>query len=477
MTAFGATTFAVALVVGAATILIGWRRPFLMLAVLILGVPLRDFATRWLLVRDVASVEAVTALGRWWFVLILALLGVVALQWLLQWRRQKPRFRLDGLDVLLVAIVFWGAIETLVSPSRGAGFTSLRGYLQPIGVFLIARELRPGPKAMRGLLVAWLALGALMAAFGLWQGATWTEETYRAEGYVRQDGSLVVPPTIVRGQVFIRPASTVSGPNELGVDMVLLTILAVLAIPGVRPIGRVALAVLAAVFTLMLGVTFSRSAMLAYLAAWAAMGLLAISLRRRNSAPASKPRWVILGGALAVVVLIAFALVRLGVFSVLASTITNLTSEFHYVDTVAAIQHLIANPGGVGMGMVEPKGAISLIEMGGLYHVEGSLFQIAEEMGVWGLGLWLLFWAVALVRVYRTWPGLKDVSLRTFAGAAFAGWLGSLVAFLFLPLMQSISLMVWLWFLLGIAGAAHRIEASWASTAGSPSPVASVAAT
>ncbi|MCX6071585.1 MAG: hypothetical protein NTU91_12140, partial [Chloroflexi bacterium] len=154
--ALGGTTLTMALAVGAATILIGWRRPFLMLAVLVLGVPLRDFVTRRLLVRDVASVETVTALGRWWFVLILALLGIVALQWLMQWRRQKPGIQPDGVDLLLVAIVLWGAVETLASPSRTAGFTSLRGYLQPIGVFLIARELRPGPKALRALLIAWL---------------------------------------------------------------------------------------------------------------------------------------------------------------------------------------------------------------------------------------------------------------------------------------------------------------------------------
>jgi len=462
MNAFGGTTLVVVLVVGAAAILLGWRRPFLVAAILLLGVPFRDFLTRWLLVHTQLSVDTVTALGRWWFVVILALLAVVALQWLQQWRRTRPRFHPDWIDVLLLAIAVWGSFEALVSPSRAAGITSLRGYLQPVGVFLIARELRPSRGALRSLVVAWIAIGALMAAFGLWQGATWTEETYRAAGYVRQDGSLVVPPTIVRGQIFIRPASTVSGPNELGVDMVVLTMLAVLSILASKGLGRIGLALLAALYTLALGITFSRSAMLAYVAAWAGVGLLVLlAARRRKAGPASSPRWAILGGAGAAILVIGFALYQLGVFGVLASTIANLTSEFHYVDTVAAIQHLIANPGGVGMGMVEPKGAISLIEMGGLYHVEGSLFQIAEEMGVWGLALWLSFWALALIRIARSWPRLSDPWLRALSGTAFAAWLGGLVAFLFLPLMQSISLMVWLWFLLGIAVAARRIEAFW----------------
>lgn len=186
-------------------------------------------------------------------------------------------------------------------------------------------------------------------------------------------------------------------------------------------------------------------------------------------------RWIILGAAGAAVLVIACVLVRVGVLSGLVSTITNLTSEIHFIDTVAAIQHLTANPGGLRMEMVEPKGAISLIDASGLYHVEGSRFPIAGEMGVWGLGLWLAFWGVALVRIFRAWPDLRDASLRAFNGAPFTGWLGSLVAFLFLPLMQSISLMVWLWFLLGTGVAAGKIEASWGArapraTAVPPSP-------
>ena len=113
------------------------------------------------------------------------------------------------------------------------------------------------------------------------------------------------------------------------------------------------------------------------------------------------------------------------------------------------------------MGLVEPKGALTLIEAGGAYHVEGSLFQIAMEMGVWGLAAWLAFWGVALARIYRNFQALESVHLKVLTGTAFAGWLGSLAAFLFLPLMQSISLMVWLWFLLGLGYQSKSIEAAW----------------
>jgi len=163
----------------------------------------------------------------------------------------------------------------------------------------------------------------------------------------------------------------------------------------------------------------------------------------------------------AVVALVAVLLGSSGLITLGIETVRSFAQQYHYLDSVEAIRYLAAHPQGVGMGLVEPKGALALIEAGGTYHVEGSLFQIAMEMGVWGMAAWLAFWGVALARIYRNFQTLTSVELRVFAGTAFAGWLGSLVAFLFLPLMQSISLMVWLWFLLGIGYQSKAIEAGW----------------
>ena len=142
----------------------------------------------------------------------------------------------------------------------------------------------------------------------------------------------------------------------------------------------------------------------------------------------------------------------------MGDTIANLSDEYYYVDSMEALQYLIKHPAGVGMGLVEPKGALILIKSEALFHVEGSLFQIAMEMSVWGLALWLLFWGAGLFQIWRSWPNLKEPSLKVLTGTALTGWLGALVAFLFLPLMQSISLMVWLWFLIGLALQAERLD-------------------
>ena len=458
MTQLGGTTLVVFLIAGGLTLVVAWRRPFLVLSGLVLAVPFRDLGTRWMSVHGGLSTPDATAISRWWIAVVLALLGVVALRWLLSVWKSRPPLRPNAVNILLAAIVVLGAVDVLVSPNRAAGLTSYRGYMLPLGVFLIARGLRPSRIGLRRLLAAWLAVGLLISVFALIQAATWDEATYRQEGYLRSDGSLVVPPVWFRGSMYLRPASTVTGPNELGVDMVLLFLLAVSSLPGARPGGQLILSALAILFTASLAVTFSRSAIVGFIAGCGALGLLAFPGVRRMRVMVAPRRWNRIGVVVGVTVLaVGLLFLALGVFDFLRSTVSNLSGEYHIVDTLQAIQHLAANPAGVGMGMVEPKG-----ELEGLYHVEGSLFQIAEEMGVWGLALWLGFLGLILVRLARQQVDVNEPSLRAFAAAAFAGWVGSLVAFLFLPLMQGISLMVWLWFLLGVGLAAPQIEAAWA---------------
>jgi len=460
---FGASSVLVVGIVGAIVLLVGARRPFTTLTVLVLLIPFRDFSTRWLNVHGDLSVADVTAIGRWWFAVIGTLLLIAGLRWMGRFRRERKAATPELADLLLGLVVVIAAAATLASPDRNAAFTSLRGYLQPMGVFLLARSFTPGRTELRRLLYGWLGVGTVVAVFGLVQATGWTEADYRREGYLRQSGELVVPYAGIAGNPYLRPASTVSGPNELGLDMVLLLSMAALWLASVRRSrSTLALAFLAVLFTAGLGVSASRSALLAFVAASVGMVILywdAIVNRLRSREGRSRNRFLL--ALAAVVALVAVLLGGSGLIALGIETVRSFAQQYHYLDSVEAIRYLAAHPQGVGMGLVEPKGALALIEAGGTYHVEGSLFQIAMEMGVWGLAAWLAFWGVALARIYRNFQALNNVHLRVVTGAAFAGWLGSLVAFLFLPLMQSISLMVWLWFLLGIGYKSKSIEAGW----------------
>jgi len=154
MADFGVSTLVVAAVVAAATVAVGWRRPFAALSFLILAIPLRDFSTRWMNVHTSLTVAQVTDIGRWWFVVILALLVLSEIRWVRQVRRMQPRPRPALTDMLLAAAVGLAALATLTSPNLPAGLVSMRGYLQPTGVFLPARLVAPTHRELRTLLVA-----------------------------------------------------------------------------------------------------------------------------------------------------------------------------------------------------------------------------------------------------------------------------------------------------------------------------------
>ena len=457
------TTLAVVAIVASGVALLGWKRAYWALSGLVLGGPFRDFITRWLNAHTDLSVAQVTAIGRWWFAVVATLLvwlgGRIAYRLWRERRIPKP----EPVDLLLALLLVLSLLATVASSDLPAAITSFRGYMQPLAVFVLARAIGPSRREFRFFIVLWLIVGLLMAGLALWQATAWTEADYRAEGYVRQDGELVAPYAWSGGQRYLRPASTVSGPNELGLDMVLMLLLAVVWLLSVRRSrSTLALAFLAMLFTAGLGVSASRSALLAFVVATVAMAFLywdAIVNRLRSAEGRSRDRFLL--ALAAAVALVAVLLGGSGLITLGIETVRSFAQQYHYLDSIEAIRYLAAHPAGVGMGLVEPKGALALIEAGGTYHVEGSLFQIAMEMGIWGLAAWLAFWGVALARIYRNFQALNSVHLRVITGAAFAGWLGSLVAFLFLPLMQSISLMVWLWFLLGVGYQGKSFEAAW----------------
>lgn len=462
MPTIGLPTLIVLAIAAAGALLVGLRSYTLPLAVLLVGVGLRDFTSRWLFTHTDLTISVVTAIGRWWFALILGLLAVLIWRWVRTGERGQTRSWLHLADYLLVVVGAVAVISTLLSSNFGAAFTSLRGYVQPMGVYLLARAWRPSRASLKWMLGILLVLGIVMGLFGVWQGATWNETEYRAAGYVRQNGELVTPPVQVAGNTYLRPASTVSGPNELAIDMVVMFSLAFMTAIVFGGRVRVFAAAAAVVMSLGLIVTFSRSGFLGYLLVWSV--LLMLAWRLRDPPGQSRDRRVsirALGILIAVLAIAGVAFSLSGFFELIGETIQGLSSQYHIRDTVEAVQFLVEQPQGVGMGLVEPKGALNLIELGGTYHVEGSLLQVAMEMGVWGLAVWLIFWLISLWAVARNVFRVDTPILRVFSGAALAGWLGSLAAFVFLPLMQSISLMVWLWFLLGLGVAAHDVQMGW----------------
>jgi hypothetical protein len=419
---------------------------------LVLALPFRDFSIRILNAFTELSIQTVNSLSRWWFVMIIGLLAVWALRGLKKFMEDRAALRLSLVDLLLGFIVLLGGIEAFLSPVPSAGIASLRSYLQPLVVFILARSFLQSKRIkLKTLDSALMVVGVALFTVAAWQVLGWSEETYRKWGYLTQEGRLTGLPLNLGGGIYIRPASTVSGPNELGVLFSIFFFLALswtfFGSNRVRPCTIF----MSLAFLTGLALTFSRSAFLGFSAAVLVFGIYVFITSRKyflSLEPHQRTRLVY--SLLAVVAVIVAILGATGMFGYIGRTLQALSEEPHIQESLAALQFIPEHPAGVGMGMVSPKGALALMQVESKFHVEGSIFQIALEWGVWGLGLWLAFIGINLLRIWRAWNSVGMSDGQIFLGTAFTGWITALVAFIFLPLMQSINLMVLLWFLLGV---------------------------
>ena len=82
-------------------------------------------------------------------------------------------------------------------------------------------------------------------------------------------------------------------------------------------------------------------------------------------------------------------------------------------------------------------------------------------MAAWGFLLALGLW-----QGWRAWGAARTPEMQVSAATAIAGWIGSAVVFLFIPLMQSLTMMAWMWFFLGLTLATVELERQWESKAG-----------
>lgn len=365
----------------------------------------------------------------------------------LVWRSGEP---------FLLAFAGLGVLGVLLSPDRLAGAAAFRDYFEPMAFYLVVRLAMPDRDTFRRILKAWLVLGGLMAVLAIWQSG-WGPEQFAAWGFGAPSGQVGIPPGGVIGKLGLRPPSTVTGPNELAGHMILLASAAFLLIFESSGRLRVLFAAAAVLFGGALVASASRSGFLGLLLGLAVVIVFEVIRRRKDLGRLGRRAWIGLGGALAVVALMAAIVVMSGMGSLISHTVKSLAGQYHTLDTLDALGFLAQQPQGVGMGMVGPRQGFGFPAVAE-FHVEGSYFQMAMEFGVWGLVIFLAFLFLALRQTWRYGMRAADPEIRVLCGLSVAAWLGVSVTFLFLPLMQAFPLMAWLWFCLGIGLQAHLLH-------------------
>jgi O-antigen ligase len=419
---------------------------FPVLAGTLLALLIHEWLIRWLTYLVKAPPVIVTAASLWKDGALIGL-GVVWLQRSLAQLRPKGapplRKRVGLLHGLMAALVALGVVSALLSPNRLAGIVAFRDYYEPMLLFIVVGAFYPTKRQLGRFVSGWLAILGLMAVLGIIQTTLWSPADYERWWFGPAGGQSGIPDVGLRGEVRFRAPSTVTGPNELGMHMVLgLLTVSQLMLTADRRYHRPYLA-LGLLFGIALVLTFSRSDLIAY-----AVGLAVIYSLHRRDRGAILGRWSLQNGAI-LGVMFAVAL-QTGLLGHVALTATAPQDQYHSQDITAALGYLVKDPSGVGMGLVGPRdGAFFPVQPA--YHVEGSIFQIAFEMGVWGAALWIAFAAAVVIAALRGWKRAEEPLDRAMVGTALGGGLGLSLVLLFLPLMQSMPLMSWIWFLLGFA--------------------------
>lgn len=409
------------------------------------------------------------ALALWKELLVVAILALAAVEIWKIWRAgQRPAC--DLLDLLVVAFfalaVGSAAWHGTATPKLLLGLRY--DVLAPLA-FVVLRHAPWSDWARSRLLWALVWVGTAVAAIGL-AGLVLPASFFAALGYATDFHSLYLPDSPlapfsqIGGTAIRRAQSTLSGPNQLGLWLI-VPIGALLA--SARRLGRARALALGALLAAALAATFSRTAWIGAVAGTLAVGALQVGPRLAR-------RWLLpVAGLLAAAVLV-------GVLAAPATIVRLSSSRGHFEQPLEAVHRLLATPWGEGLAsagpassrfadacvMLQPKDdprwAAAQPELCVFlgdqqvqptdrlcrcpFHPENWYLQIAVELGWPGLILWIGILALAL---WKLWPLAR--AREPLGTAAAVALLGTAVGALFLHAWEDTAVAFSVWILVAVA--------------------------
>ena len=474
---------ALALVFAALVVTLAWLRPFYLLLLLILGLPFHVFATRALVGQFNMSPGLVELFAYWKEGVMALLLSVLLLRRLFGQDRFKVKLYPFDLGLACIALLMGAYI--LAGPLLNVGIYGFRNYLEPLVVFYLLRVVPISKRQLRFLVLAMLGVLVVMALVGIYQVAFWNFGDLYNWGFREADGTIpnAFYTAEVERQPHLRAIGTVTSPTELGLMLVLALALGlVFALQSQRALWqRAVLLAITALCGVAVLLTYSRSSLVGLLSMVAALAVLEIGIRNLGQTV----RYILRspGTMLALIGLVALLVIgaeRVGLVARItrAVNLNDPSAVGHLASYEESIPFILAHPLGIGTGMAGPR-ALKFSDKIKIEHVESSWLQMMMEIGIPGT---LFVMAVYMMMVWtlraerRRWGGAQRRSLlaRALPGvivpadrgaglveagaapaldsffdavslAAQATWLGAMVAFTFLPLMQELQLMSYLW--------------------------------
>lgn len=446
-----------ALLVGAAGLMIAWRWPVFILGLMLAFIPLYDGLVRYLSHVLQWPALALQVLSLWKEGGILLLFAVVFIQHFTG--RRRVVWRLHAFDLWLLALFLLSLLYIAMAARPGIGIYGLRNYLAPLAFFFLARLMVYSRRDLRLLLAGLLAVGAIVAAFGIYQARALDFAAMIALGYVDETGGIphAFRTALRDGFPIPRAVSTATGPNQLAVYLNLLILVCLFGVVYLRKTEqRAVLAGLAVLYLVTLFLTLSRGGMLMLVVALLAWGVLLVEHHgwRRTWRELTQNR-LLMAGLAALIVFGAVGVVQSGFATRVMRGLTGRdpSADAHQSSMAYSLVFMAENPLGIGLGMVGER-ALQFAAEAQVEHTESTFFQTGMELGIFGMVL-LLVVLVSLVltlwRIRGRMLARGDPLGRAVAELALILWVGAMVDFLFTPLLQNMLAAGYLWWIAGVA--------------------------
>lgn len=452
---------------------LAWVRPFWVLAGMLALLPFHEQALRVVSWQLEWPESRITLLSLWKEGVIVLLAAVVLTQHLTG--RRPVSARAYRFDLWLTVLAALAAAYALVAANLSIGVFGFRNYFEPLAIFFLARFMPFSRRELTGLLALLAGVAGVVALYGIYQALFIDFPTMISMGYVDEFGNLpfAFKTALQDGAPRPRAISTVTGPNQLAIYLnlfILLTGYALLRL-RIRSLGRrIVLALLLAIYVVCLLLTYSRGGLLALVVSLAAAGCIVVYERgiRRTWRELIHNRWLLAGLALAAAAGVA-GLVVSGFARRIWRGVTGQDPAAlgHLTSLNDALDFVVRNPLGVGMGMAGPR-ALRFWEDAQILHTESTYFQFGMEIGLLGMALLLLALlslTATLWRMRRRQKVSGDRGGTALTEAALITWLGALAVFAVTPLMQNFLVAACLWLM---AGLAFHLDAYRATAKGEP---------
>jgi hypothetical protein len=417
--------------VGGVTIFI-INHPTIALIGLMALFPIHSLAMRFIQVEFNIPPSLLTIISLWkeYILMILLLQGII---------RNHLRIRVNLLDGLIIFYLIFSMLYILKSEKLTVGLYGFRGIAEPFAFYLLAKLYPLRLNNLNKFIRILFLVSVLISIFGFFQTFILGDKFlvhYKTEIGILSSSHYAR----IAGSRVIRASSTFTTPNQMGMYLAILLLIALGKFT--QDIRDISLTDFVIIFIILGGllITLSRSSWMAF-----GIGLLLLLF---SSYKIKKKFLYALIGLLVTSIPIA---IKLNFYERIVETLSleDPSAAGRIPSIMNGLAFVVRNPLGIGLGMAGPRAAKfhEILR----YHAENYYILMAMEIGLFGLLIYLILITTLLASLFSAIVKSKHRFYRGIRLGTFLAVIGVHTGIMFIPSLQELSVASLLWFFVGVS--------------------------